>query len=65
LATNARWLGRAGRQPNGSREQWHGRGSVAAVHRHVVDHELAFTDEVAVIDRDLYPEIVHDHRDDL
>jgi hypothetical protein len=49
----------------GSREQWHGRGLVAAVHRHVVDHELAFSDEVVVIDCDLFTEIVHDRREDL
>jgi hypothetical protein len=38
---------------------------VAAVHRHVVDHELAFSDEVVVIDSDLLTEIVDDRREDL
>jgi hypothetical protein len=55
--------GRAGGR--GSREQWHGRGSVAAVHRHVVDHEIAFSDEVVVINRDLFTKIVDDCGEDL
>ena len=48
--------GRAG--DLGSHERWHGRGLVAAVHRHVVDHELAVSDQVVVIDGDLVTEIV-------
>lgn len=49
----------------GTREQSHGRGSVAAVDRHVVDDEVAFSDEVVVIDGDLFTEIVDDRREDL
>jgi hypothetical protein len=49
----------------GSREQWHRRGYVAAAHRHVVDHELAFSDEVVMIDSDLFTEIVDDQCEDL
>lgn len=56
---------RDGRSGLGSREQWHGRSLVAAVHRHVVDHELAFSDEVVVIDSDLFTEVVDDRREDL
>ena len=49
----------------GTREQSHGRGSVAAVDRHVVDDEVAFSDEVVVIDGDLFTEIVNERRKDL
>jgi hypothetical protein len=49
----------------GTREQSHSRGSVAAVDRHVVDNEVAFSDEVVVIDGDLFTEIVFDRREDL
>jgi len=41
----------------------HGGGLVTAVDRHVVDHELAFRDDVMVIDGELVTEIVDDHRD--
>ena len=49
----------------GPGEQGHGRGLMTASHRHVVDHELAFSDEMVVIDSDLFTEIVLDHREDL
>jgi hypothetical protein len=49
----------------GTREQSHGRGSVAAVDRHVVDDEVAFSDEMVVIDGNLFTEIVNDRREDL
>ena len=38
---------------------------MTAVDRHVVDHGLAFRDDVMVIDGELVTEIVDDHRDDL
>jgi hypothetical protein len=38
---------------------------VAAVDRHVVDDEVAFSDEVVVLDGDLFTEIVNDRREDL
>jgi hypothetical protein len=49
----------------GTLEQSHGRGSVAAVDRHVVDDEVAFGDDVVVIDGDLVTEIVSERREDL
>ena len=39
--------------------------SVAAAHRHVVDHQLAFSDEMVVIDGDGFTEVVLDHHEDL
>ena len=49
----------------GTREQSHGRGSVAAVDRHVVDDEVAFGDEVMVIDGDVFTEIIDEGCEDL
>ena len=49
----------------GTRKQSHGRGSVAAVDRHVVDDEVALCDEVMVIDGDVFTEIIDEGCEDL
>src|SRR5262245_31511439 len=48
----------------GPREQGHGRSSVSAANRHVIDDKVSFSEHMVVIDRDLIAEIVVDHRDD-
>jgi hypothetical protein len=49
----------------GPGEQGHGRSLVTTSHRHVVNDELAFGDEMVVIDSDLFTEVVLDHREDV
>jgi hypothetical protein len=48
-----------------TREQSHGRGPVAPVDRHVVDDEVALSDDVMMIDSDLFTKIVNQCREDL
>jgi hypothetical protein len=49
----------------GASKQPHARSPVAPVDRHVVDDEVAFGDEVVMIDGDLVPEILDDRSEDL